>query len=378
MNDRLAPICFVPPAADTPWTGPPEESSAVQLRRGDGVEVELESRLFWYDPPWERIRIETSDLIATSVAQLGVCVSAMRSDLATPDGEPRLHEQWEAEAPDDGSEPERGFLPRMLPYRPERYGLNDRDFDGPRVIDVRLTMNRNSTGRFAFSPQQIERWEATPSNEPLAGGSWVPSATFPPDVDSMETLGFKLEQLRWLSPEAAIFVSLGPHRLGTELKAVLSTRPDGVILRLDELDLSGLQLAQTVQGTRRGMDLLGAEKLPLWIVPGTITPDDAVKLVALGANGIAIDRWCDEIMEQAIVAQQSAPTLGGYSSISSSREGEIVEMIEYDLAYQVERFEGLLHSLDYQPHGERLAALSEDWGQRLGISMLTLPFAGEG
>ena len=45
-------------------------------------------------------------------------------------------------------------LARIVPYRPERYGLSDRDFDDARIIDVRLAMNRDESGRFAFSPEQ--------------------------------------------------------------------------------------------------------------------------------------------------------------------------------------------------------------------------------
>ena len=61
----------------------------------------------------------------------------------------------------------------MIPYRPERYGLSDRDFDGAAVVDVRLAMRRDSTGRFAFThAEEIGRWEATQAGV-AAGGRWL-------------------------------------------------------------------------------------------------------------------------------------------------------------------------------------------------------------
>ncbi|MGI9474368.1 MAG: hypothetical protein ACR2NZ_22695 [Rubripirellula sp.] len=374
MKDRLDKLCFVPPPVETPWTGPPEETTEHVIQRADGVSVELERPLFWYDPPWERVRIDSADMIAATVAQTGVAVSALRSDLSAPEGDPTLHS---CEIQDDERNPfvpvSSDPLPRIVPYRPERYGLCDRDFDGARIVDVRLMMNRNMSGRFAFSPQQIERWEATPSSAPLAGGSWVPAATFPPDVDSIENLAYKFEQLRWLAPQAAIFVSIGPHRLVSELGAVLSCAPDGVILRLDELNLIGIELANAVQGTRRWMNDQQASHVPLWVVPGMVTPDDVVKLIALGAAAVAVDCWCDEVIDLAVETQQASTSTLGYSSLSPSRDNEVVEMIEYDLAANVERISGLLHSIQYQPEGHQLASLSADWSHALGIAPLTLP-----
>ena len=129
----------------------------------------------------------------------------------------------------------------MLPYRPERYGVSDRDFDGAAVVDVRLAMRRDSDGRFAFTPDEITRWVATQDQTSISGGSWVPAASFPPDVDGMEKLGGKIRQLRMLASDAVVLVSISPHRLVDELHEVLKSQ-DGIILRLNELDLDPLTL----------------------------------------------------------------------------------------------------------------------------------------
>lgn len=372
MKERLGKLCFVSPPANTPWTGPPKEASSRTIQRADGVEIELDLPLFWYDPPWEAVPTDSADVIATAVGQLGVIVSALRSDLSTLDGESGFHEPLVNEA--DGQSNVDAYLSRIVPYRPERYGLSDRDFDGARIVDVRLTMNRCSSGRFAFSPQQVERWEATPEDAPLAGGGWVPAASFPPDVGTFDDLRFKFGQLRLLAPNAAVVVSLNSHRLVTELGAVLRNSPDGVILRLDELQLSGLELARTVQQTRRWMDEQNSEHVPLWIVPGEVSVDDVVKLIALGASAVAVDSWCDEIIDQAIALQNSSTSSRGYPSLSASHDRQLVDLIELELGDQTERVSGLLHSLQYQPSGQQLASLSSDWARALGVASWSVPF----
>ncbi len=373
MNDRLDQLCFLPPPTDTPWSGPPPESQRGQIERADGVTVGIDLPLFWYDPPWQDISTDAADVVAMAVAELGVLVSALRRDLSGPDEQPGFHaserEESEDEDTDDSAE---AFepLPRIVPYRPERYGLCDRDFDGARIIDVRLTMNRDSSGRFAYSPEQIERWEATPADQPLAGGKWVPSATFPPDVASLQHLTSKLNQLRVLSPTAAVFVSMGPHRLQDELPIIMANRPDGLILRLDDLPLSGLQLAQITRHARQLVDQASARGFPLWVVPGEITADDAAKLVACGASAVAIDGWCNQIIEQ-LTGEDQRSAAHGYAA-HRTNSAYIHELVAESLSVPIDRFNGLSHSLRALPKDQRLACLSQTWAKALGVHFLSL------
>ena len=309
--------------------------------------IEFDVPLFWYDPPWHDVSADAADVIATAVAELGVLVSALRRDLSGVDREPGFHatEREENEQDDDAGDSEEAFepLPRIVPYRPERYGLSDRDFDAARIIDVRLLMTRDPSGRFAYSPQQIERWEATPAGEPLAGGGWVPSATFPPDVASMQHLSSKLSQLRALSPTAAVFVSMGPHRLNKELPEIIANKPDGLILRLDELPLDGLQLASVTRHARQLIDQMVGEEFPLWVVPGEITPDDAVKLIACGASAVAIDDWCNPIIEQVLGDSQQSSSYGSLR-INDAYVYELVEESVVGSDRAIQRFVALAAS----------------------------------
>jgi hypothetical protein len=371
VRQRLDQLCFLPPPAGTPWSGPPEQSTRAEISRLDGQKVSIELPLFWYDPPWHVLSTATADAVAVATSRLGILVSAMRSDLAGPDQSPAFHattddaQDLHEDQPWQDSLP----LPRIVPYRPERYGLSARDFDDARIIDLRLTMNRDETGRFAYSPEQIERWESTPASEPLAGGGWVPSASFPPDVESMQHLSSKLNQLRMLSPTAAALVSMEVYRLEDELPQVVAAAPDGVILRTDELNLSGLQLAAVTRRARQLMDHTGGREMPLWIVPGEVTPEDAAKLVTLGASAVAIDHWCGEILEEALKQDQN-------SSQYTSRGPNLAflrELVDRELSVQVERFIGLFNSIGYLPRSQRLASLSEAWSKVLGIPVLPLP-----
>ncbi len=373
---RLQPLCFLPPPAQTPWSGAPHESNRLDITRHDGVETTIELPLFWYDPPWCDVSSETADTLATVVGRTGVLVSALRSDLAGPERQPQFHAAQASEG-DESEQPAEGpasssdlppvYLPRVVPYRPERYGLDVRDFDGAKVIDVRLAMTRDASGRFAFSPSQIQRWEATPASEPLAGGGWVPAATFPPDVVSLEHLSSKLAQLRMLAPTSAIFISMGPYRMETELPAILSARPDGLILQLDETSLEGLQVAAITRRARQMMNESAADFVPLWIVPGEISPDDAVKLMALGASGVAVDSWCDPMVAEASQRQQSSASRLGYAS---QDEEYMVQLAHYQLSWRIERFRGLSQSILRVPPQEQLGSFSAAWAEELSIKAL--------
>lgn len=372
MNERLAKLCLLPPSTNVQFPARSTESSYCAIRRQDGQIVKIDVPLFWYNPPWHQISADAADLIAVAVGQLGVLVSALRRDLAGPDRAPAFHDGGTVEH-EDSNEAAIDATPlgRIVPYRPERYGISDRDFDGPRIIDVRLTMSRDESGRFVFAPEQIERWEATPASAPLAGGSWVRAATFPFDVVSLKQLSSKLSQLRALAPTAAVFVSMGPYRIDEELPEFVAARPDGLILRLDELDLDGLQLATITQRVRQRLDRADAADLPLWIVPGEVTADDVVKLIALGAAGVAIDSWCAELVKEGQTQLQSSAARG-YSMRNKMGEAELIEWVEEELATPVERVKGLLDSIQCLPPSERLASLSDAWANELGIPKLSL------
>lgn len=360
MDERLAPLCLLPPATATPWNGFDWNATTSAIARRGGEAVAIELPLFWYAPDWYRVPPELAAALAWAVGQLGVTVSALRSELAGPGTEPRLQQ----ESLPSTDRP----MVRMVPYRPERYGFGVRDFDDAGVIDVRLALARDAFGRFAFPPAQIQRWEATPAEDPLAGGGWLPSATFPPDVVSLDHLQTKLDQLRSLAPTAAVFVSIAPVRLDDELPRILAAQPDGLILRLDQFHVEGLSLASLTRRARRLLVRLGAGELPLWIVPGPLAPTDAVKLIELGASAIAIDAWCNAVRDHALQIQP--PSNFSYTVPGGSFLEKVQAFVQQQLIVPIETFRGLSLSVKQVSAGERLGSFSGNWSKTLGVRPL--------
>ncbi len=371
MNHRLEPLCFLPPPTGALWTGPPPEQSRYEIKRAGGTSIPIDLPLFWNDPYWYRTDAEIADMVATAVAKEGVLVSALKRDLIAPDQPVMLFEsQLESDLPRGSADP---FLPRIVPYRPERYGLNVDDFDGARIIDVRLRVCGDWSGRFAYSAGQIERWEGKPDTDPPAGGSWAPAATFPPDVISLEHLASKFSQLRALSPGAAIFPSITPHRIDSEIPKLLAAKPDGIILDLDELPLNGMELAQITRHARRILTASGAVGFPLWIIPGPITADDAVKLVVLGASGIAIDHWCRNLVDEAEEAVRTSPA----ARLGQDNQRELTfplveEVVRESLSLNLERFIGLLQRMRSLPASERLGSLDRQWARAFEVPWISI------
>ncbi len=365
-EERLKQLYLLPPSMTTPWAGVEGMTVRSKVRRKGQSSVRLQLPLFWFDPHWYRLPTQIADELAVAVAELNVVVSGLRSDLAVPNSEPMMHQDQSVDdessesEDEDSSPPEPRFLPRMVSYRPERYGLTPADFDNAKIVDVRLMMSRDASGRFAYSPEQLARWEATPADQPLAGGGWVPAASFPPDVASIDHLSVKLNQLRKLSPGAAVFVSVGPYRLGEEIPALISSQPDGLIVRMDQVDLDGLQLAALTRRVRSLMNEAGAKQMPLWVVPGEISADDAVKLVALGASAIGVDNWCNQLIDQCLPAQGSY----GYS------RPPIEQYVSEALEDRIERFSGLYLSLQRVKRKERLGSFRMTWAKTLGVKPL--------
>lgn len=293
-SERLSNLHLLPPQATGVWATNPLYPAAKQVPRRGKAALEMELPLFWYEPPWIRLPIEVAGRLAASVANLDVVVSALRRDVASDD------EQGELFAPietSDESHRSSRFLPRMTPYRAERYGFLPTDFDDTMIVDVRLSAMPNASGRLAYSPEQLKRWERASDDSPIGGGGHVATASFPTDVVSLKQARIKLEQLRQLAPNAAVFVSIGCYSLEEEVSASLVSQPDGLIVRMDQPELEGIQLAALVRRTRSLMDEAGCNELPLWIVPGEVSARDVAKLIALGASAVAIDSWCNPLVD---------------------------------------------------------------------------------
>lgn len=329
--------------------------------RRDQTAVQIEVPLFWYEPPWIRLPTELAGQLASAVANLDVTVSALERDVSDDTNSGSLFLPIESD--DEGVAPQ--FLPRMTPYRAERYGFSPTDFDHTRIIDVRLSSSPDASGRLAYSPEQMERWEQTPTDAPIGGGGYVVASSFPADVVSLKQARIKLDQLRKLAPTAAVFVSIGPYSLEDEIAAALVSNPDGIIVRIDQPEIEGIQLAALVHRARELMNQRLSADTPLWIVPGEISPRDAAKLIALGASAVAIDAWCNPLID---LLQDTIRE----SRYDHSVFQQIPALAAEHLWDDIDRVIGLVSSITPQATpAQTLGTYHPRWAKACGGSLLT-------
>jgi len=366
MRARLEKIKFVSPRAGSLWTGPPSPWQHPALhsdRVSTAVSETFKSLapLFLHGTAWHHIDRDQANAIALALGDIGIPVTVLRSEISNQNGESTFHDSLRSTEPSDRNQRRTRYYPRLVPYRPERYGLAVSDFDNATVIDIRLNTHRDETGRFAYSAEQLARWDLLKGEAPISGGSWVPSATFPPDVPNLNHLVNKSSQLRTLSKGAAIFITVDPFHLEDDLPGILNAEPDGIILQLECIVSDGLELAKFVMQTRKMMDQLGGQKVPLWVSPGSIDADDAAKLIALGASGIAIDSWFDHLWDEVESTSNS-----GYAS--RSHAANQANRLASEIQWHANRTMGLLYSLERLPRDQRLTSLDPTWCQSLGLS----------
>lgn len=361
ISDRLSNLHLLPPPKSGIWAANQLFSATRSITRRDQTTVPIEAPLFWYDPPWIRLPTDLAGRLAYAVADLDVIVSALHRDVSEESKTCELFLPIEND--DNNGAPQ--FLPRMTPYRAERYGFSTTDFDQASIVDVRLSSSPDISGRIAYSPEQMERWERTPEDSPIGGGGYVAASSFPADVVSLKQARVKLDQLRILAPTAAVFVSIGPYRLEEEIAAALVSKPDGIIVRIDQGEIEGIQLAALVHRARDLMDQHRSAGIPLWVVPGQISPRDAAKLIALGASAVAIDAWCNPLID---LLQEKVRE----SRYDRSIHEQVPALAAQYLWDAIDHVIGLVSSVDPQATvAQSLGTYHPRWAKACGGSLLT-------
>ncbi|QDV42639.1 hypothetical protein Enr13x_24880 [Stieleria neptunia] len=363
-SDRLGSLQLLPPLSASVWATSPMHPASQTIARPDGTAVRLELPLFWYEPPWIQLPRDVAGRLAASVANLDVVVSALRRDIASDEEPSELFAEIPVDESTATDAPRPQFLPRMTPYRAERYGFTPADFDETRIIDVRLAATRGDSGRLAYSPDQMSRWEGGPEGLTIGGGGYVATGSFPTDVVSLKQARTKLDQLRLLAPSAAVFVSIDCYRLEEEIAAALVSRPDGLIVRMNQPEIEGLQLASLVTKTRRLMAEHDFADKPLWVVPGEVSARDVAKLIALGASAVAIDAWCRPLVQFLL---ESMPT----SRYDRTAFNQIPAVTSQHLWDDIDRVIGLVSTI--MPHGttpQRLGTYHSRWAKASGAALL--------
>lgn len=338
--------------SDAPGPAPADLRSLVWVPDPQGSLIEAVDhepthqsiRLFWDDPPWRYAEPEVADHWAHAVASSGIAVAAMRC---------------EVESVGPGSRPSRWIadsrLPRILPYRNERFGIQAGDFERVDYIDVRLTRYTDRNGRRAYPADYLARMGIE------TAAPWVPSMTLPPEITSVDQLSRTVDSLRNLAPDhVRILASVSITTLAQELPPMISLGFDGFILRGDSEAFSGLPIAAVVSQVRGQLDAAGQPSTSLWVVPPPVSADDAAKLVVLGADAVACDAWCDPFL-------WTPPESG---SSFAPPDDWYLEKAGAELGHQVDRVDGLVHSAMHRRSQWALASTDASVSRSLGIPLV--------
>lgn len=335
------------------------------VSRAIGDPVTLPMALFWDVPPWHTWSPLVAQCMFSAMQDRGVLVSALNSELGVTSKNSSRFQNLDGESARASTEP---TGPRMVPYRNERYGLDELDFDDAVVVDMQLAPLRDASGRIAYSAEQIERWEATAGDSPLSGGGWVPAMTLPPDVPRLDSLAAKVQQLRTLSPKAAVIVSVTPEWIDENLPGAINAKPDAIMIRFGQLRMEGIAFADFVLRVIRSMS--PEQRVPIWLAPprsmesDAVSVADSIKLIALGASAIAIDTWMKDIIEEI----NEIPPPSSFNANPAAVVGSTIEAIlQRNLDPKLERFAGLRSSLVEEQPGELLGAFDPEVAEKLGL-----------
>lgn len=326
------------------------------LSRRVGAPVLFPSPLFWDSPPWYTWPPIVAEAIFLAMQSRGLLVSALESELG------RVGQMIQGP-----SDCELG-IPRMLPYRNERYGLADVDFDHAMVVDMRLSPRRDHTGRFAYSAMRLGRWEATPDDQPLSGGGWIPAMTLPPDVPDLQRLSSKVAQLRVLAPGAAVILSVTPEWIDDHLADLIAAEPDAILIRLGQIRMTGIAFAQFTRRLLSRVETI--QRIPIWLSPPKsltkrpLSVSDSIKTIALGVSAIAVDSWLEGVIEEFDeIAAPSSFSADPMRIAMSQVEEILTRRFDPDLEY----FTGLLSTLVHEQPSELLGTFDPEIAQLLDL-----------
>ncbi len=383
----LESLCLMPPKIGQVRRGISPAPADMLLSRRVGSAILFPLPLFWDSPPWHTWPPIVAEAIFLSMQSRGLLVSALESELGRPEesssghGDSGASDSANAKAGKsteaskharrEPSDCELG-LPRMLPYRNERYGLADCDFDHAMAVDMQLSPRRDHSGRFAYSAMQLGRWEATPEDQPLSGGGWIPAMTLPPDVAELGRLSSKIAQLRVLAPDAAIVLSVTPEWIDDHLAALMSAGPDAILIRLGQIRMAGIAFAQFTRRLLSRVETI--QKIPIWLAPPKslakkpLSVSDSIKTIALGVSAIAVDSWLDGVIEE--FDEIAAPSSFTADPLRTAM-AEVENILERRLDPDLEHFIGLLSTLVHEQPRDLLGTFDPEIA-----ALLDLPCVG--
>ncbi|MEZ6092023.1 MAG: hypothetical protein R3C05_29260 [Pirellulaceae bacterium] len=351
----LGDLHLAPPPSGPRPTGR-RVAPASEITRAAGDSIPLPCPLFAYDLPWHLLTPTQGARLAHDLAEAQVFTSVLSQDIeGVP---PTAH--------------------HMCPYRPERYGVTLDDLAAASIVDLRLTSEVGDGS--VYTIEQLRRWDkradSLPDSTVITGSRW------PPDVAAPDRLRRKIDQLRVLAPQAAVFVAISPFHLQSDLANVLVAKPDGVILRfdLDPTSLStGYLIAMQTAACRTMIDQSDAANTTMWVAAPTMTALDLVKLLALGAAAVSIDylvlhHWHEVIdthsSDQHAAEYSFSQTAAATDETTVARKNPIAPVVEDLLGEALTFVHGLGAAHYSQLRREMLATVDENLAAKTGALLI--------
>lgn len=334
-------------------------TSSARLRVPFSKTAAFPTPLIAYDLPWATISIARARKIYDFLDGLGIATAGLRSEFTESIDEADGAALSDKAMPLDLEVPP----PPVCPYRPERYGLDLIDVREARIIDLRLFALRDEMGLARYSPEMMRRWDcraAKMADHDVMAYGGMNATHWPPDVSAKPNLARKIQQLRCLNERALISISMEACWIEENLEWIIDSGADIVtLMAADWPEDRARELAQLVVRTVDRLPELQAktsalaqnasalETVKLMVVPPSVVSAlDVVKLLALGANMVAVDGWCREFLQvrrQGISASDWAAVNLGVRSDGLASDEDTLELapLESRLALLRETLESL-------------------------------------
>ncbi|MEM6981012.1 MAG: hypothetical protein AAF539_15230 [Planctomycetota bacterium] len=257
-----------------------------QISAASGADHTNGSMLLWRHPPWTSWPTDLAAAVARQLDRRGIGFEALRVELG----------DWQ---------PEQSTTHRITPYRHDRYGLSDNDFDDTRLIQWQLSTRSELETQWWYDRDRLMRYEQADAPEPA--NLVLPSMAFAPDVADPNAIGKKLEQLKQLS-QSSVGITVDDDDFNSYQPIITQCGADVITwVRPNGIETADAFL-HALMRFRKSIQTCDAKARPLWFVD-TRYPNlaiiDVIKLVSLGATAVAIDAWFNPVLAelQAISVQ---------------------------------------------------------------------------
>ena len=310
-DDGLTPLLWV----DGPlWNRPPAPPTGAERVDGDRPWPAA----VWLRPALERASADVTDRWTGAVARTGIAAAIGSTQLDPPGREPELRRE----------PPERHWLL----YEPDHADVRGADFDGVGTIVLHL-------GR----SDGLQGWHDRP---------------LPSDVNDIETLSLKADQLRrFLPDDGRLVLSLPAETLGADLPPALEIAWDAILVRAVQPAWFGLPLAALTRHVRRQLDAAGLGNMPLGVAPPPEMQPGLDRMLGLGASFAVIDDLINAILYQDVPVEVRGDRTADFQRVLVDGLGrELVQTIE-------------------DPDRMRrrtLATTDPEWARTLGLPLISI------